>query len=213
VDRQWSTASTSYVFEGFHASLFSRSLIKLSALSRSPLAKHVKAIDFHIDQLPDHYSRKEWTSKIDFRPSFLSYRAGLAEKDDISQVANKYDEMPRHSFTPSQLDQGWQEFRRHCDEQENWNKGQEGDVLRDCVSRLQNLEEVLIDRAKPFGGRLHMQPFWRNFKNEILIGPDAWSYEARRWNSLDALTAMFHGYSCWISQWYCRHKSCREAYN
>jgi hypothetical protein len=49
----------------------------------------------------------------------------------------------------------------------------------------------LIDRAKPFGGRLNIQPFWRNFRNEILIGPDAWSYDASRWNSLDTLTAMF----------------------
>jgi hypothetical protein len=93
--------------------------------------------------------------------------------------------------TPAQLDQGWQSFRRYCDEQESWKKGQEGDVLKDCVSRLQNLREVLIDRAKPFGGRLNIQPFWRNFRNEILVGPDAWSYDASRWNSLDTLTAMF----------------------
>jgi len=66
VDRQWCAASTPYAFSCYHASLFSRSLTKFSALAQSPLAKHVKAIEFHTDQLPN-YTRKEYEAKIDIR--------------------------------------------------------------------------------------------------------------------------------------------------
>jgi hypothetical protein len=191
VDRQWNAASTPCVFERFHASLFSRSLTKLSALSQSSLAKYVKAIDFHTDQLPEHYSWEEWEAKIDFRPCFLGYRASLEDNDDYSQVAGKYDKLPRHNFTPTHLDQGWQAFRKYCGEQQHWNQGQEGAVLKDCVSRLHNVREVVVDRAKPFAGLVNIQPFWRTFRTEILVGPDAWTYDASRWNGLDALTSLF----------------------
>jgi hypothetical protein len=191
VDRQWNAASTPCVFERFHASLFSRSLTKLSALSQSPLAKYVKAIDFHIDQLPGHYSREEWEAKIDFRPDFLGYRASLEDNEDYAQVSSKYDKLPRHTFTPAHLDQGWNAFRKYCGEQEHWSQGQEGAVLKDCVSRLHNVREVVVDRAKPFAGLVNIQPFWRTFRTEILVGPDAWTYESSRWDGLDSLASLF----------------------
>jgi hypothetical protein len=51
VNAQWNAVSTPLVFECIHASLLSWSLVKLSALSQSPLAKHVKAIDFHTENV------------------------------------------------------------------------------------------------------------------------------------------------------------------
>jgi hypothetical protein len=176
VDRQWSAASTPYLFARFHASLFSRSLTKLSALAQSPLAKHVKAIEFHADQLPD-YTRQQWETKIDLRPNVSTYRASLEGQVNWSQVSRTYDELPRHAYTPAQLDTGWLAFRTYCSEQENWIDGQAGIILEESLSHLHNLSEVMISRAKPFGGRVNDRPFWRSFMSEILVGPDAWTYE------------------------------------
>jgi hypothetical protein len=53
VNSQWNAVSTPLVFERIHASLLSWSLVKLSALSQSLLARHVKTIDFHTEQLLD----------------------------------------------------------------------------------------------------------------------------------------------------------------
>ena len=175
VDRQWCAASTPYLFARFHVSLFSRSLTKLSALAQSPLAKHVKAIDFHADQLPD-YTQQQWQSKIDLRPNVSAYRAGVEGQVNWSQISRTYEELPRHAFTPAQLEAGWLAFQAYCSEQETWIDGQAGIVLADCLSQLHNLSEVVIGRAKPFGGRVNDTPFWRNFMGEILVGPDAWAY-------------------------------------
>lgn len=186
VDRQWSAASTPYVFERFHASLFSRSMTKLSALSQSSLAKHVKAIDFHTDQLP-RYAKGEWQSMIDSRPNISSYGAGLEANVDRSQTTNLYDKLPRHHYTPEQLEKGWQAFEAYSREQERWDM----DVaLKVCMGRLQNLREVVADRAKPFGGPVNNQPYWRNFMSEILVGPDAWTYDQDMPNDLEAFSAL-----------------------
>lgn len=189
VDRQRSAASTPSVFERFHASLFSRSMTKLSALSQSPLAKYVKAIDFHTDHLP-RYSMGEWQSKIDSRPSISSYRAGLMRNVNWSQTTNLYDKLPKHSYTPEQLEKGWQAFEAYSSEQKRWNDGQESLALKTSMGRLQNLREVVADRAKPFGGPVNNQPYWRNFMSEILVGPDAWTYDQNRPDDLEALSAL-----------------------
>lgn len=189
VDRQWSAASTPYVFERFHASLFSRSMTKLSSFSQSSLAKHVKAIDFHTDQLPT-YSMGQWQSKIDFRPTISSYRAGLETDVNWSQTTNLYNKLPRHHFTPEQLEKGWQVFEAYSSEQNGWNDGQESHALKVCMSRLQNLREVVADRAKPFGGPVNNQPYWQNFMREILVGPDAWTYDQSRPDDLEALSTL-----------------------
>ena len=57
LNHQWSRFITPLVFERIHASLLPWSLVKLQALSQSQLAEHVKAIDFHTEQLrePDKY--------------------------------------------------------------------------------------------------------------------------------------------------------------
>jgi hypothetical protein len=190
VDRQWCAASTPYVFARFHTSLFSRSLNKLSALAQSPLAKHVKAIDFHSDQLPN-YTRQEWESKIDRRPNISTFRNDLDEQADWSQTTRRYKQLPRHNYTPAQLEAGWSAFQKYCIEQKRWIDGQAGLILKDCLARLHNLSEVVISRAKPFSGRVNDMPFWRNVMGEILVGPDAWTYESVMDNRHEALSALF----------------------
>ena len=190
VDRQWCAASTPYVFSRYHASLFSRSLNKFAALAQSPLAKHVKVIEFHTDQLPQ-FTRQEWEAKIDHRPNISTYRAGLEGQVDWSQISRKYNELPRHNYTPKQLRMGWLAFQTYCREQQLWIDGQAGLVLKDCIIRLHNLSEVVISRAKPFGGRINDIPFWRNFMSEILVGPDAWTYTHFTNHKYEALSALY----------------------
>lgn len=191
MDRQWCAASTPRVFERIHASLFSRSLTKLSALSQSPLAKHVKAIDYHPDQLPN-ITRQDWESRIDLRESISTYRSGLGEDVDWSQVSSMYRKLPRHDYTPDQLETGWSAYQAYYSEQKSWIDGQAGVALKDCISRLHNLREVVVEKAKPFrGGRLNDVPYWRNFMREILTGPDAWTYDHNGNPGLEAFSTLF----------------------
>ncbi|KAM0707246.1 hypothetical protein Q7P35_006577 [Cladosporium inversicolor] len=190
VDRQWCAASTPYAFSRYHASLFSRSLTKFTALAQSPLAKHVKTIEFHTDQLP-HYTRKEHEAKIDLRPNISTYRTGLGEQVHWSEVSRVYNKLPMHDYTPAQLEKGWLAFQTYCSEQKRWIDGQAGLVLEDCLSRLHNLSEVVISKAKPFGGPLNNTPFWRNFMDEILVGPDAWTYGHNTSYQYEALSTMY----------------------
>ena len=190
VDRQWCAASTPFAFSRYHASLFSRSLTKLSALAQSPLAKHVKAIEFHTDQLPN-YTRKDYEAKIDLRPNVSAYRTSLGEQVNWSEISRMYNKLPMHSYTPAQLEKGWLAFQTYCSEQKRWIDGQAGLVLEDCLSRLQNLSEVVISKAKPFGGPLNNTPFWRNFMDEILVGPDAWTYGHSTSYQYEALSTLY----------------------
>ena len=190
VDRQWCAASTPFAFSRCHASLFSRSLTKLSALAQSPLAKHVKAIEFHTDQLP-YYTRKDYEAKIDLRPNISIYRASLGEQVNWSQISRMYNELRMHNYTPAQLEKGWLAFQTYCSEQQRWVDGQAGLVLGDCLSRLQNLSEVVISKAKPFGGPMNNIPFWRNFMDEILVGPDAWTYGHSTSYQYEALSTLY----------------------
>jgi hypothetical protein len=190
VDRQWCAASTPYAFSRYHASLFSRSLTKFSALAQSPLAKHVKVVEFHTDQLPN-YTRKDYEAKIDARPNILAYRAGLGEHANWSKLSRMYDKLPKHDYTPAQLEKGWLAFQTYCSEQKRWIDGQAGLVLEDCLSRLHNLSEVMIRKAKPFAGPLNDTPFWRNFMDEILVGPDAWTYGHSTSYQYEALATLY----------------------
>lgn len=190
VDRQWCAASTPFAFSRYHASLFSRSLTKLSALAQSSLAKHVKTIEFHTDQLPN-YTRKDYEAKIDLRPNISNYRASLGEQVNWSEISRMYNKLSMHNYTPAQLDNGWQAFQTYCSEQKRWIDGQAGLVLEDCLSRLQNLSEVVISKAKPFGGPLNNTPFWRNFMDEILVGPDAWTYGHSTSYQYEALSTLY----------------------
>jgi len=190
VDRQWCAASTPFAFSRYHASLFSRSLTKLSALAQSPLAKHVKAIEFHTDQLPN-YTRKDYEAKIDLRPNISTYRTSLEEQVNWSEISRMYNKLPMHDYTPEQVEKGWLAFQTYCSEQKRWIDGQAGLVLEDCLSRLHNLSEVVISKAKPFGGPLNNTPFWRNFMDEILVGPDAWTYGHSTSYQYEALSTLY----------------------
>jgi hypothetical protein len=57
------------------------------------------------------------------------------------------------------------------------------------------LKEVVADCAKPFGGHVYDQHFWLNIMNDILVGPDASTYEKKSYVSpsevdLEALATM-----------------------
>lgn len=179
VDHQWSAASAPLVFDRFHASLFSRSLTKLAALCQSPLAKHVKAIDFHTDQLPD-YTRPQWEKKIDMRPPVTSFMdSRVAGEGGLSrlQAAQMYQDAPKHFFDPEELEAGWQAYRALFDEQNRWSE-EEGRTLKTCFANLPNVREVIVDRAKPFErSRIDDKKYWSNLKSVMLVGPVAWHYE------------------------------------
>lgn len=192
VDHQWSAASTPLVFDRVHASLFSRSLNKFTALCHSPLAKHVKAIDFHTDQLPG-YTRKEWEDKVDLRVSLRDYCLEHSSADRMSRL-RQYDKIPRHTLTPVQVEAGWQKYQGYHTDQRFWRDSTEGEALRSCFAQLRNLKEVIADRAKSFdGSQISDQTYWRHFKSEILIGPEAWSYqqEDERNDEFERLATLF----------------------
>lgn len=178
LNHQWSTASTPLVFERVHTSLFSRSLIKFTSLCNSPLAKHVKAIDFHTDQLP-RYSRPAWESKLDLRPPFMEYSKSRCEGGlDRMQALQEYNKIPKHTLTPEQIEAGWQSYDLCLNEQESWCESTEGVTLRDCLVQLKNLKEVIADKARAFNrSQISDKTSWNKFANEVLIGPEAWSYQ------------------------------------
>lgn len=176
VDRRWSAASTPYLFARVHASLFSGPLAKLTTVSLSPLAKHVKAIDFHSDQLP-YWHRSKWEEHLDYRPDYTAWRAGLGEHIKYSEVQRMYNELPRHDFTPAQLEVGWRVWMSHGVEMFEWEDGKNGLELRDCLSRFHNLKEVVIDRAKPFERRDRDKLYWKHFLKSALMKRDAWMLE------------------------------------
>lgn len=190
VDHQWCAASTPYLFERFHASLFLRSLTKLSALAHSPLAKYVKTIEFHTDQLPD-YTQRDWETNIDARPSISAFSTTLVEHR-WTQISKAYDKLPKHNYTEAQLVMGWLAFQTYRAEQERWSSGQAGFALKECLLRLHNLHEVRISSNKPFRvDSAKDTPFWQNIMSQILVGPDAWKYSHQHDGRHEALSTLY----------------------
>lgn len=189
VNRQWSAASSPYLFERIHASLFRKPLANLTALSLSPLAKHVKAIDYHSDQLPA-YSRREWESQLDFRPDYVEWLSRFGEDTQRLEISRAYNKLPKHELTPAQLEAGWLVYQSHYRDQQSWVDAASGLALRDCLPRFLNLREVVIDQAKPFQRRDHDKSYWNHFLKEALVKRNAWMYENHD-ERLAALSSLF----------------------
>lgn len=187
VDKRTNTASTPLVFERMYVSVFSNSVEKLGCLSRSLLAKHVKAIDFIPDRLP-MWNKRDWTNAVDFRPPFLQWceESGLARSrpgagqpyPDRTEARKEYDLLPRHHFTQDQLNAGWLAYEANRDAQHRWRTDVQGLELKEYISSFPNLREAVIRKAEPLSGRVNDRPFWKHLLRQILVGPDAWLYRA-----------------------------------
>lgn len=189
VDRQWSAAATPYLFERIHASLFRQPLAKLTALSLSALAKHVKAIHYHSDQLPG-YTRTEWEASLDSRPDIMAWRAELGPYINWRETTRLYDELPRNEFTLAQLEEGWLLYQSHCHDQQSWVDGKAGLALKECLSRFYNLRDVVVNRSKPFERREQDNLYWKNFLKGALIKRNAWIYNGVGDDGLASLSSI-----------------------
>jgi hypothetical protein len=151
VNSQWNAVSTPLVFERIHASLLSWSLVKLSALSQSPLARHVKAIDFHTEQLLK-IRRDSYRSFA--REPFLCGVCGSSKLTTIQQQKSKHRKgsKPRHRYTRDQLYEGWKPYET-CRKELNPHTGVVNSfpLLNSCLPRSRNLREVVADRIKHSG--------------------------------------------------------------
>jgi hypothetical protein len=170
LNRQWNAVSTPLVFERIHLSLLSCSLAKLSALSQSPLAEHVKAIDFHTEQLCEmpHGSYRKYAG--DKREPF---KCGSSKPTSSDPLIFERGLNPHGHYTDEQLDEGWKAYEA-CRGELDRRTGLVDclPVPNDCLPRLRNLREVVADRIKPEGvTRIDATTYWNNLKRTILVNP------------------------------------------
>ena len=172
---------------------FENDLNKLVALSSSSVAKHVTSFTLFSDMLPlftpAEKDRETWERAIDFRPDFDSWRWVL----NLDSVYNKgsdekrtaiwkfYDDIPRHEFTPQQLDEGWREYCRLQHWQEHWSALYQGRVFKEHFARLPNLVQVSCAPTKSYRKTaLPMSPWpvWGPLQQKILVTPEDWTDKA-----------------------------------
>lgn len=193
VNKYFHKACTTRVFEHYYIGYFRESLEKLQALSNSELAKHVKKFTLYSDILPD-WDRNEWETHIDFRPDLKSWsrsrwleRVEVNGGNDVLRVVrgppkcgrqrseDEYEKLPRHSFTESELENGWRVFSTL---QNNQRTGQSHQSLffREHFARFPNLVEAEVTTATPFQGRISKWPVWKRLRQQMFVSPDDWVY-------------------------------------
>jgi hypothetical protein len=188
VNPQWNAVSTPLVFERIHTSLLSWSLAKLSALSQSPLARHVKAIDFHTEQLGDLGHRTFEQCRKDTNLPFLFGYDRLTPKE--VELLESVEEPTPDRYTPSQIRKGWEVFRNCLDEQDpRLDLLEYGPLLKDYLYKFRNLREVVADRVKHSGtSRIDARVYWKNLERTILVHPFSRigrDISETRWTNLD----------------------------
>lgn len=172
VNNQWNAVSTPLVFERIHLSLISWSLAKVLALSQSPLAKHVKAIDFHTEKLYEIYHETYRKYSVDIRAPFFCRRNQPTSSNQVMHDCWK-ESKPRRHYTRDQLEAGWRAYETYRGESDR-RIGLADCILllNDCLPKFRNLREVVADRIKRSGiSRIDATAYWNNLKRTILINP------------------------------------------
>jgi hypothetical protein len=169
INSQWNAVSTPLVFERVHASLLSWSLVKLSALSQSPLARHVKAIDFRTEQLCE-IQRRSYASFVR-----ESSRRGSSKLTSSDQQESKHrkEANSRDLYTKAQRDEGWKAYETCLKESNSWTGLVDSFLLlNSCLPRFRNLREVVAGRIKRSGtSRIDATAYWNNLERTILVNP------------------------------------------
>lgn len=179
VNKRAHAVSTPLIFRRLYLAPFSPSIDRMLSLSRSSICKHVNAIDFIPDRLPD-WSCERWSQSVSFKPSFQKWRQSVIDSEgprDPESLRDSYQKLPMHTFTLEEMKRGLQAYRAVTNQQNFWRADSDGLLLKECLSSLPNLEEAVIQKAKPMHGSLNKVPFWKHLRRSILIGPDQWIFD------------------------------------
>jgi len=126
-----------------NASLLCWSLAKLSALSQSPLAEHVKAIDFHTEQLYEVRPGTYRESSVDTREPFFGPRNQLTS-DDRQKFDSWTESKARCYYTRDRIEQGYKAYETCRKELEHRiGLGERGPILNDCLPKFRNLLDLV----------------------------------------------------------------------
>ncbi|KAK5170202.1 uncharacterized protein LTR77_004788 [Saxophila tyrrhenica] len=209
-------AATPGVFEHFYMAMFDHCLENLCSISKSPLAKHVKAFTFYTDVLPDWTGEipsspddLDWPVAIDFRPEIA--RSQIAAQTPARQPSSvvdvyrqvDYDSLPRHNFSDEELKQGWREFEKLREQQSTWRKSEQPSMrFKEYFAMLPNVTEVHVTTCLSFpffssGARPARElPLWSALRRRMLVGPDDWTDEYEYPDNRSKLCGQ--GFSCML---------------
>jgi hypothetical protein len=94
----------------------------------------------------------------------------LTERQDLRQAAYKeYNSMPKHTLSHHELHYHFEQYARHCREQEIWGPNE---LFHEALARLPNLASV--ENAKYGFADNHLQFPWKQIKKDIILTPDNW---------------------------------------
>jgi hypothetical protein len=94
----------------------------------------------------------------------------LTERQDLRQAAYKeYNSMPKHTLSHHELHHHFEQYARHCREQEIWGPNE---LFHEALARLPNL--TTVENAKHGFADNHLQFPWKQIKKEIILTPDNW---------------------------------------
>lgn len=198
-------AAAPCVFRRVHMGLFKEGVNRLERIAAHPtLSGYVKNLSFHGELLPKYRSQVQWEAFIDLRGPFQSFlnarlkeweaRLGHEPQDDqyeeVRIQANKdYEQLPKHTKTPSELEHHFYLYQSYRREQEDWDDLQEGARFRAAICKLVKLKEAKMVQSN---ADANQQPVWRSLLPKILQGPADWR------------TFRFHGGSSLVedTDWY-----------
>lgn len=181
--------STPATFSHFYMGLFGYGVTKLERLAKSPLARHVKRFTIYSEVLPD-WNKSAWKRAIDFRPPFSQWLTPVRAEATREQallnpalsslreynLAEKYESLPRHSFSDERLEIGYVAYKSCLRDQINWRKNSLGIAFKEYFAMLPNVIEAKVQCTTPFAGRTNQWPVWKALRQYILVGPDDWMY-------------------------------------
>ncbi|EME87744.1 uncharacterized protein MYCFIDRAFT_75584 [Pseudocercospora fijiensis CIRAD86] len=188
VNKDWEDLTNPHVFAHIYIASFQAELSSFQTLACSRLAKYVKKLTYFTDTLPK-LSKKTYQGCIDLRPDFHKFRNQNADKypdeprtvyrphtrnDVFSRAWDAWAELPRHSFTKKQINEGWEVYKRLFQEQKTWNANLQGQMLQQSFAKLPNLTEIEIARAMAETRSTSEWPLWSRIRQELLLGPDDW---------------------------------------
>ncbi|THW52270.1 hypothetical protein D6D21_00997 [Aureobasidium pullulans] len=127
------------------------------------------------------FSKKYIDERITVDPSRMDSRLSsddeydyrmriLTERQDLRHAAYKeYDNTPKHSLSPEQVQYHFEQYAAYRQQQLDWGPD---DLFLEALSRLPNL--VSVENAKHGFADNHLHFPWKRIEKDIIINPNNW---------------------------------------
>ncbi|KAK3625037.1 hypothetical protein LTR56_020681 [Elasticomyces elasticus] len=159
VDKHISTVTTPIVFEHFYTAFFPYCLESFCELARSALAKHVKALVFYTDLLPD-WQQDQWCEPADAGGWDNLYKPGF--EPGLCQ-----------NYTDQQLEEAWRCYQALRASQLAWKEDRESITFQKHFAMLPNVREANLIHADDIYSEIGL-PVWKALHSKILVKPEDW---------------------------------------